>query len=139
MTAASAEAGTALPVKRIASVSAPAMHRMAVILADPNLIHLDPAAVAAAGLGDRVINQGPTNVGYMIDTLREAFPEGTIIGFDARFVANVFGGDAVTIAGTVSEVIPTAGGVNAVCDMTLTADPDRLALTARAIVRLPIV
>lgn len=134
----SVEAGTPLPLKRIASVSAPAMHRMAVILDDPNLIHLDPAAVVAAGLGDRVINQGPTSVGYMIDALREAFPDGKVIGIDARFIANVFGDDAVTITGTLREVTTTTDGVLVLCDMALTADPDRLALTARATVRLPV-
>ena len=52
------------------------MKTFAVALADPNPIHLDPEAVKAAGLGDRVINQGPAGLGYLLNMLHEAVPRG---------------------------------------------------------------
>ena len=46
------------------------MHDMAAVLDDPNPIHLSGEAAAAAGLGDRPVNQGPVNIGYILDMLR---------------------------------------------------------------------
>ena len=67
--------GDAIAPFTIESVSADAMKNWAVFLADPNPIHLDVEVVKAKGLGDRVINQGPINVAYMMNMLLAAFPE----------------------------------------------------------------
>ena len=68
------KAGTELGPRMIESVSGPAMHDVAVVLDDPNPIHLSGEAAAAAGLGDRPVNQGPVNIGYILDMLRDAAP-----------------------------------------------------------------
>ena len=68
--------GQILKPLRIASISAADMQEWAQVLRDPNPIHLDPRAVAARGLGDRVINQGPANLAYIIAMLQAAFPGG---------------------------------------------------------------
>jgi 3-hydroxybutyryl-CoA dehydratase len=85
------------------TVSAADMVAMAPILEDPNPIHLDPAAARAAGLGDRVVNQGPTNIGYAVTTLRRAFPGGEVREVRCRLTANVHGGDEVVAGGEVVE------------------------------------
>jgi acyl dehydratase len=125
-------AGDALPELYIAAISAEAMKTMAVILDDPNEIHLDPDVVKALGLGDKVINQGPSNSGYVMNMLGEAFPGGRVTRFTARFLSNVVSDDAVTAGGRVDSV---DDGV-AVCSVWLRVEPDRLALEATAEVAL---
>lgn len=88
----------------IESVSAEAMKDWAVFLADPNPIHLDVEVVKAKGLGDRVINQGPINVAYMMNMLMAAFPGGTIETMDSSFLDNVYGGDKAVASGKITAV-----------------------------------
>jgi 3-hydroxybutyryl-CoA dehydratase len=110
--------GDALPPFTIESVSPDAMKQWSVFLADPNPIHLDVEVVKAKGLGDRLINQGPINVAYMMNMLAAAFPGGLIAAMDSRFLDNVYAGDKVVASGTV-----TAVNGNAVdCEFTLVAD-----------------
>jgi acyl dehydratase len=89
---------------RSVTVRQSAMDVFAEILEDPNPIHLDPGAAAAAGLGERTINQGPANFGYVIDMLRESFPGGEIRDLNVRLLANVCAEDRVTAAGRVEAV-----------------------------------
>lgn len=88
----------------INSVSTEAMKDWAVFLADPNPIHLDVEVVKAKGLGDRVINQGPINVAYMMNMLMTAFPGASIEAMDSRFLDNVYGGDKAVASGRISAV-----------------------------------
>jgi 3-hydroxybutyryl-CoA dehydratase len=96
--------GDALPPFVIEHVSPDAMKAWAVFLADPNPIHLDVEVVKAKGLGDRVINQGPANVAYMMNMLMAAFPGATIAAMDSRFLDNVYGGDTVTAQGSITAI-----------------------------------
>ena len=96
--------GDAIPPFVIESVSPDAMKDWAVFLADPNPIHLDVAVVKAKGLGDRVINQGPINVAYMMNMLIAAFPGGRIEAMDSRFLDNVYAGDKVVASGRITAV-----------------------------------
>lgn len=61
--------GTELPGYRVPSVSAEKMKTMAALLADPTPIHWDVATVRALGMGERPINQGPLNMGYVMNAL----------------------------------------------------------------------
>lgn len=96
--------GDALPQFVIDKVSADAMKQWAVFLADPNPIHLDVEAVKAKGLGDKVINQGPANVAYMMNMLMAAFPGARIETMNSRFLDNVYAGDQVIASGTITAV-----------------------------------
>jgi acyl dehydratase len=109
------------------------MKTMAVVLDDPNPIHLDPAAAKALGLGDRVINQGPTGVGYLLDMLAAAFPDATVRKVELRFLANVLAGDKVVGAGTVASI----EGDEVSCDVWLDVEGGARAITGRATVVLP--
>lgn len=122
--------GDALPAWRIAAVSPDNMRRLAETLRDPNPIHLDPAAVAKLGLGDRVINQGPANLAYIVNMLHAAFPGARLLQLDARFLANVFGGDAVEAGGRVTAI--DDGGKRITCDTWLNVDGRGLAVSAQA-------
>jgi 3-hydroxybutyryl-CoA dehydratase len=107
--------GDALPPFVIESVSADAMKQWAVFLADPNPIHLDVEVVKAKGLGDRVINQGPINVAYMMNMLMAAFPGAKIEAMDSRFLDNVYGGDKAVASGTITAI----EGNRISCEFTL--------------------
>ena len=109
--------GDALPPFEIVA-DPEAMKQWAVFLADPNPIHLDVEVVKAKGLGDRVINQGPMNVAYLINLLTAAFPGGRIEAMDTRFLDNVYAGDCVVARGTITAV--EAGRIS--CDFTLDVD-----------------
>ena len=113
---------------RIAAVDPEAMKVWALALHDPNPIHLDRAMVAAKGLGDRVINQGPANLAYIINMLSAAFPNAAIRSLDVRYIDNVFEGDDVTAGGTVVEV----GAEGVVCEVWLRAAARDLVIKGRA-------
>jgi acyl dehydratase len=119
--------GDSLP-SRSRKVEAAAMAIMADVLHDPNPIHLDPAAAAAAGLGDRAINQGPANLGYVIDMLATAFPGHRIARLVSRYLANVRDGDLVTAGGHVSGV----EGQQIDCDAWLKTDDGTIAVAVVA-------
>lgn len=110
--------GDVLPPFVIDSVSAEAMKDWAVFLADPNPIHLDVQVVKAKGLGDKVINQGPINVAYMVNMLMAAFPGGRILSMDSRFLDNVYAGDKVVASGRVTGV----EGNQVECELSLDVD-----------------
>src|SRR5258708_23823191 len=96
------QAGDQIPGWTMESVSREKMKTMAVLLHDSNLIHLDPAVVAALGLGDRPINQGPTNLAYimnMLDQWSGGFDQ--LAGGGVRLLANVFREYRVTASSTV--------------------------------------
>lgn len=121
------KAGDSLPPYTL-EITAEPMKVVAVVLRDPNPIHLDPAAAAAAGLGDRVINQGPSNVAYVMDMLRRAMPDHRLAAFECKFVSSVRAGDTVVATGTVTE----AAGDTVRCEAALTVQDGGVALAATA-------
>lgn len=120
--------GTDLPTFTVESVSAEGMRTIAALLQDPTPIHFAPEIVAELGMGDRVINQGPANLGYVLNALMEAAPGKRIEHLHVSFLANVFGGDRVIAGGTVTEV----EGETVSCDVRLDVDGESRALQGRA-------
>ncbi|WP_280508689.1 MaoC family dehydratase [Nocardia flavorosea] len=116
------EVGAAVTEWVLPAVSAEKMKTMALLLADPNPIHFDIAAVRSLGLGDQPVNQGPSNVGYVLNMLG-AWAGGTdrVRALRVRFLGNVFGGDHVTCRGTVTAVRAHGGSVLADCAVELLA------------------
>lgn len=115
------QVGDELPPFDVPAVSAEAMKTMAALLRDPNPIHFDVAAVQAAGLGDRVVNQGPTNVGYVMNLLLAwTGSPAAIRSLRVRFTGNVLAGDHVTARGRVRALTTDAAGTPlACCDVWL--------------------
>jgi 3-hydroxybutyryl-CoA dehydratase len=124
--------GDALPPFVIESVSSEAMKEWAMFLADPNPIHLDPTVVKAMGLGDKVINQGPANVAYLINMLQASIPGAVIEKMDNRFVDNAYAEDRLVASGTVTAV----EGSRVTCETSLIAGGDRTVITGAAILKL---
>jgi 3-hydroxybutyryl-CoA dehydratase len=126
-------AGDELGPLVIESVSAEHMKALAVVLADPNPIHLDPEAVRALGMGDRVVNQGPANFAWVLDMLREAVPGAEIRDLKVRLLANVFAEDRVVAAGRVEAVEDG----RATCSVWLDVDGGARAVDGTATLILP--
>lgn len=81
------------------------MKVIAALQDDPNPIHWDASAAARAKLGDRVVNQGPATVSYLLRlAIAAAGDADAVLELRARFVANVFADDVVECTGTVVEV-----------------------------------
>jgi acyl dehydratase len=128
--------GTELPAWRVDRVDPEKMKLFAAIARDPNTIHWDRAEVARRGLGERVINQGPTNLGYVINMLHAWAGPGCIRELTIRFTANVFDGDAVTAGGVVQSVDEAAGERRATCEVWLDRDDGTRTVTGTAVVGL---
>ena len=120
------------------AVSADRMKAMALLLRDANPIHLDPAAAAARGLGDRVVNQGAGNLGYVLNALLAAGPEATVERLAVRFTGNVLAQDAVTASAAVEAEEPAEdGGRRLRCAVALDVEGGGRALQGSAELRLP--
>lgn len=128
--------GDALMPFRIETVSPDDMKVWAMVLHDPNPIHLDQAAVALRGLGNRRINQGPANLGYILNMLMTNFNGAAIEKIDVRFVDNVFENDTVEAAGRILEVNRENGSTIIACEVWLRRDGCISVLTGVARVRL---
>jgi 3-hydroxybutyryl-CoA dehydratase len=115
----------------VESVSAEAMHDTAVVLDDPNPIHLSGEAAAAAGLGDRPVNQGPINFGYILNMLATSVPGATVSRLRVRLLRNVYAGDRVIAGGRVESV----EGASAECTVWLDVDGGGRAVEGTATLR----
>ena len=110
------DVGTTIPPLVVEAVPSEPMKTMALILGDPNPIHWDESAVRSLGLGERVINQGPTNKAYVINALIGWLGDPSALrSIHVRFRGNVYAGDRVEAGGEVTAV---EDGI-ATCDVWL--------------------
>jgi acyl dehydratase len=128
--------GDSLPTWDLERVTPERMKLLAAILRDPNPIHWDPAEVARRGLGERTINQGPTNLGYVINMLLEWSGPASLRHIHARFTSNVFSEDRVVAGGTVTAVREHGGERLADCEVWLDRGDGTRAVSATATVAL---
>ena len=120
MSAATAEVGTQLPAYDVSSVSAEKMKTMAALLSDPTPIHWDVATLRALGMGDRPVNQGPLNMGYVMNavTAWAGGPE-SLRRLRVRFLGTVLAGQHLRVRGTVTALREEEGARLADCDVVL--------------------
>ncbi|MCY3963049.1 MAG: MaoC/PaaZ C-terminal domain-containing protein [bacterium] len=122
--------GDELPRMAIESVDAEKMKTMAALLADSNPIHWDVDTVKALGMGDQPVNQGPNNLGYVMNMLGDwAGGAERIQHIRVRFLDNVFAGDRLEAGGTVTSV-GDDGAVS--CDIWLARDGTHAVLAGTA-------
>ena len=114
------EVGTELPAYDVPSVSAEKMKTMAALLNDPTPIHWDVATLRALGMGDRPVNQGPLNMGYVMNavTAWAGGPE-SLRRLRVRFLGTVLAGQHLRVRGTVSGLREEDGVRLADCDVVL--------------------
>lgn len=132
-----ARVGTPIPEWRLDGVSPEKMKVFAAIARDPNPIHWDRREVAARGLGEHLINQGPVNLGYVINMLLAWAGPASLRDLAVRFTSNVFDGDSVVAGGVVTAVREREGGRVADCDVWLDRSDGTRAIAGTATVVLP--
>lgn len=133
----SIDVGTQIPPLEITSVSAEKMKTMAALLADPTPIHWDTRVTAELGLGDRPINQGPLNMGYVMTMLANwAGGRDRISQFRVRFLGNVLAEDRLRASGTVTAVREENGRRLADCEVGLEVVDGAAVLSGTATVAL---
>ncbi len=111
-----------IPSWEMPSVDAARMRTMAAVLRDPYPVHWDRVANEALGLGGRVINQGPLNLGYVANMLMDWAGPTAIRRLTVAFGRPVLDTDRVVAGGTVREV---RDGV-ALCDVWLSRGDERV-------------
>jgi acyl dehydratase len=119
----------------ITNVGADRMKTMAALLRDPYAIHWDPDAVAAAGLGDRPVNQGPLNLGYVANMLMANFGDGSIRRLSVAFHGRAFAGDTVVAGGTIDRETVLGGDPSQQCTVWLDREGVRLVSGTAVIAR----
>ena len=129
--------GDTLPEWTMASVTPERMRTVAAILRDPNPIHWDPAASAELGLGERVVNQSPINLGYVVNMLTQWAGHSCVRRLRVEFSVPVFGEDSVTAAGVVKAITSDTGMRLAECEVWLDRQDGSRAIHGIAIVALP--
>jgi acyl dehydratase len=131
------EVGTEVPPLVVEAVPVEAMKTVAALLHDSNPIHWDVESVQALGMGDRVVNQGPNNMAYVVSMLAEwAGGAEQVRGLRVRFLGNVFAGERLTARGVVTGVREDGGERYADLDVRLErAEADRV-LEGTAVVAL---
>ena len=127
--------GEIIPDWTVESVPAEKMKTMALLLRDPNPIHWDIEAVRRLGMGDQVINQGPTNQAYVINMLLSWLGDpARLKSIRVRFVANVLAGDRVIAGGRVTKLRSDGGLQVADCEVWLDRDDGSRLLGGTAVV-----
>jgi acyl dehydratase len=130
-------AGTEVPPFVVESVPAQAMKTVAALLHDPNPIHFDSGAVSALGMGDRPVNQGPTNMAYVANMLTAWTGDpGCVRRLQVRFLGNVFAGDRVSAGGVVTGIREEAGSRLADLEVWLERSPQDRVLAGTATIAI---
>jgi acyl dehydratase len=129
--------GEPLPALVSTPIEPAAMAAMAIVLADPNPIHLDGSIVQSLGLGTRPVVQGPITVGLMLEMLGQALPDAHIDSLEVRYLANAYAGDRVRISGAIDEIEHQPNGQRLRCTLQAVIETDqRPVASARATLSL---
>lgn len=128
--------GTEIPAWDMACVTAERMRTMAAILRDPYPVHWDRDANERIGFGGRVINQGPLNLGYIVNMLHAWTGPASVRRLTVRFGPPVLDNDQVTAHGKVTAIDEVGGERRATCEVWLTRDGQPV-VTGTAVVALP--
>jgi acyl dehydratase len=135
MTGSRVQVGERIPEWRLDEVSREKMKTLAPILADPNPIHWDVDSVRSLGMGERPVNQGPSNMAYVMNMLAAwAGGHRALRKLRVRFAGNVLGDDEVVARGVVTAVREDTGRTVAECDVELVVIGGAVALTGTAVV-----
>jgi acyl dehydratase len=128
------EVGTEVPPLVMESIDPEKMKTAAALLQDSNPIHWDVEALQAIGMGDRPVNQGPNNMGYVVNMLVDWAGDTALRRLDVRFMGNVLAGDKVTARGRVTAVRMADGERLAELDVWLERSEDDRVLDGTATV-----
>jgi acyl dehydratase len=128
--------GDAIPSWSMDHVDPARMKTMAAILRDPYPVHWDRAANEAFGLGGRVINQGPLNLGYIVNMLLAWAGPTSIRRLTVSFGRPVLDGDHVIARGRVQALTHHDDETRAECFVWLERDGEHV-VDGTAVVAFP--
>jgi acyl dehydratase len=131
------EVGSEVTPFVVDAVDTEKMKTVAALLQDSNPIHWDVDAVRALGMGDRAVNQGPNNLGYVVNMLtRWAGDPARVRKLRVRFLGNVFAGEQLVARGRVTALRDERGERLADLDVWLERAEDDRVLDGSATVAL---
>lgn len=128
--------GDDIPGWDMPTVEAARMRTMAAILRDPYPVHWDRKANEQIGFGGRVINQGPLNLGYIVNMLHAWTGPASVRRLTVRFGPPVLDEDHVTAKGRVTAIDTVGDERRATCEVWLERDGQAI-VTGSAVVALP--
>jgi acyl dehydratase len=128
----------ALPDWTLAEVDAEKMKVLALLLADPNPLHFDPAVAPRLGVARRPVNQGPSNMAMLANMLRAAFPDGRISRLQVQLRGSVVAGQSVRARGRVVARERLGDAEQVRCEITLEVDGGAVVLAGDADVVLQV-
>ena len=111
--------GDEIPPWTMEYVDPARMRTMAAILRDPYSVHWDAAGNAALGLPGRVVNQGPLNLGYLVNMLHAWAGPACVRRLTVSFGRPVLDGESVMARGRVTSVEAINGELRATCEVWL--------------------
>jgi acyl dehydratase len=132
---AAVQVGDEIPPWTMPSVDPARMRTMAAILRDPYSVHWDREANAALGLPGRVVNQGPLNLGYIVNMLLAWAGPPCVRRLTVSFGRPVLDGDTVTARGRVTAIDDVDGERRATCEVWLEREGEHV-VTGTAVVVL---
>jgi 3-hydroxybutyryl-CoA dehydratase len=128
---------TELPAWKLDHVDPARMKTLALLLADPNPIHLDTAAARRFGVADRPVNQGPSTMAMAVNMVLAAFPGARMTSFSSRLLGLVLAGDSVEGGGNVLDRKIMDGQQQVRCQVHLDVPGRGRVLEAEAVLVLP--
>ncbi|MGH3174570.1 MAG: MaoC family dehydratase [Streptosporangiaceae bacterium] len=128
---------TELPAWKLDHVDPARMKTLALLLADPNPIHLDAAAARRLGVADRPVNQGPSTMAMAVNMVLAAFPGARLTSFRSRLLGLVLAGDSVEGGGNVLDRKIMDGQELLRCQVHLDVPGRGRVLEAEAVLVLP--
>jgi len=128
---------TELPAWKLDRVDPGHMKVLALLLADPNPIHLDAAAAQRLGVADRPVNQGPSTMAMAANMALAAFPEARLVSLRTRLLGLVLAGDSVEGGGNVMDRKIVDGQERVRCQLHLDVPGRGRVLEAEAVLVLP--
>jgi acyl dehydratase len=102
--------GFELPAVRV-TVEPTYLNVFSLLVADPNPLHFDGAAVVKAGLGDRPLSQGTLTVAYALNVVLAVVDAARVTKFSCRFLGRVYAHDEVIAGGVVTEASSDAATI----------------------------
>jgi acyl dehydratase len=113
------------------------MKTLALLLADPNPIHLDAAAARRLGVADRPVNQGPSTMAMAVNMALAAFPGARLVSFRSRLLGLVLAEDSVEGGGGVVDREILDGQERVRCQVHLGVPGRGRVLEGEAVLVLP--
>jgi 3-hydroxybutyryl-CoA dehydratase len=86
---------------KLKQVDSARMKILALLLADPNPVHLDPEAARRLNIADREVNQGPSNMAMVVNMLTQTWPDAELRQLRVRLLGQVLADEGVEAVGNI--------------------------------------